>query len=750
MKLAKLTSSLMVAGLIIGSTLSSPSANASGQSSQSEFSGSSAKTNSFWWPEQLNLSPLRQHSPESNPYGEDFNYGEAFLTLDIKEVKSDIEKVLKTSQDWWPADYGHYGPFMIRMAWHSAGVYRVNDGRGGAAGGQQRFDPLNSWPDNANLDKARRLLWPVKQKYGRNLSWADLMVLAGNVSLESMGFKTFGFAGGRADDWEPDLVYWGPETKMLDDKRRDKKGKLKGPLAAVEMGLIYVNPEGPHGVPDPLLAANDIRMSFGRMAMNDEEIVALIAGGHTFGKAHGAKKPKDCVGAEPAAAAIEDQGIGWKNKCGSGKGADTTTSGLEGAWTVTPTQWSTNYLDNLMMFNWVQTKSPAGATQWIPDNKAAANLVPDAHIKGKRHAPIMFTTDVALKEDPKFREIVERFRKDPSQYELAFAKAWFKLTHRDMGPKARYIGKEVPSEDLVWQDPLPKADYKTISNSDINKLKKQILDAGINGPELIRTAWSAASTHRVTDMRGGVNGARIALEPQVNWEVNNPKELKKVLGALKKVQKKFNNSSRSKKVSLADLIVLGGAAAIEEAAKKGGVNVEVPFVAGRVDATQNTTDIQSFNYLKPTADAFRNYYDASSYMGPTEMMVDKANMLGLTVPEMTVLLGGLRSLDANIDGKDHGVFTNKPGTLSNDFFVNLLDMGTVWNKTSTEGVYEGKDRKTGKVKWTATPVDLIFGSNSELRSVAEVYASNDADEKFVNDFISVWVKVMQLDRFDIK
>ncbi len=639
---------------------------------------------------------------------------------------------------------------MIRMAWHSAGVYRVNDGRGGAAGGQQRFDPLNSWPDNANLDKARRLLWPVKQKYGRNLSWADLMVLAGNVSLESMGFKTFGFAGGRADDWEPDLVYWGPETKMLDDKRRDKKGKLKGPLAAVEMGLIYVNPEGPHGVPDPLLAANDIRMSFGRMAMNDEEIVALIAGGHTFGKAHGAKKPKDCVGAEPAAAAIEDQGIGWKNKCGSGKGADSTTSGLEGAWTITPTQWSTNYLDNLMMFNWVQTKSPAGATQWIPDNKAAANLVPDAHIKGKRHAPIMFTTDVALKEDPKFREIVERFRKDPSQYELAFAKAWFKLTHRDMGPKARYIGKEVPSEDLLWQDPLPEADYKTISNSDINKLKKQILDAGINGPELIRTAWSAASTHRVTDMRGGVNGARIALEPQVNWEVNNPKELKKVLGALKKVQKKFNNNSRSKKVSLADLIVLGGAAAIEEAAKKGGVNVDVPFVAGRVDATQNTTDIQSFNYLKPTADAFRNYYDASSYMGPTEMMVDKANMLGLTVPEMTVLLGGLRSLDANIDGKDHGVFTNKPGTLSNDFFVNLLDMGTVWNKTSTEGVYEGKDRKTGKVKWTATPVDLIFGSNSELRSVAEVYASNDADEKFVNDFISVWVKVMQLDRFDIK
>ena len=750
MKLAKLTSSLMVAGLILSGSLSSQTANASEQSSQSEFSGSNAKTNSFWWPKQLNLSPLRQHSPESNPYGADFDYGEAFLTLDIKEVKSDIETVLKTSQDWWPADYGHYGPFMIRMAWHSAGVYRVNDGRGGAAGGQQRFDPLNSWPDNANLDKARRLLWPVKQKYGRNLSWADLMVLAGNVSLESMGFKTFGFAGGRADDWEPDLVYWGPETKMLDDKRRDKKGKLKGPLAAVEMGLIYVNPEGPHGVPDPLLAANDIRMSFGRMAMNDEEIVALIAGGHTFGKAHGAKKPKDCVGAEPAAAAIEDQGIGWKNKCGTGKGADTTTSGLEGAWTVTPTQWSTNYLDNLMMFNWVQTKSPAGATQWIPDDKAAANLVPDAHIKGKRHAPIMFTTDIALKEDPKFREIVERFRKDPSQYELAFAKAWFKLTHRDMGPKARYIGQEVPSEDLLWQDPLPKADYKTISNSDVKKLKKQILDLGITGPELIRTAWSAASTHRVTDMRGGVNGARIALEPQVNWEVNNPKELKKVLSALKKVQETFNNSSRSKKVSLADLIVLGGAVAIEEAAKKGGVKVEVPFVAGRVDATQNTTDIQSFNYLKPTADAFRNYYDASSYMGPTEMMVDKANMLGLTVPEMTVLLGGLRSLDANINGKDHGVFTNKPGTLSNDFFVNLLDMGTVWNKTSTEGVYEGKDRKTGKLKWTATPVDLIFGSNSELRSVAEVYASNDADEKFVNDFISVWVKVMQLDRFDIK
>lgn len=707
-----------------------------------------AKTNQFWWPEQLNLSPLRQHAAESNPYGADFDYASEFQKLNLADVKKDIEKTLKDSKDWWPADWGHYGPLMIRMAWHSAGVYRVNDGRGGAAGGQQRFDPLNSWPDNANLDKARRLLWPVKQKYGRQLSWADLMVLAGNVALESMGFKTFGYAGGRADDWEPDLVYWGPETVFLDDKRRDKKGKLKGPLAAVEMGLIYVNPEGPHGKPDPLLAADDIRMSFGRMAMNDEEIVALIAGGHTFGKAHGAKSPKNCVGAEPAAAATEEQGFGWKNKCGSGKGADTITSGLEGAWTVTPTQWSTNYLDNLMNFNWVLTKSPAGAKQWKPDFKGAENLVADAHIKGKRNAPIMFTTDIALKEDPKFRAIVERFRKDPSQYELAFAKAWFKLTHRDMGPRARYLGNEVPSEVLLWQDPLPAADKKSLSASDMSRLKKAILASGLSSSELIRTAWASASSHRVTDMRGGANGARIRLEPQVNWQANNPKELKRVLTALENVQTTFNKKSRTK-VALADVIVLAGATAIEQAIDKAGLNVDVPFVPGRVDAVQSQTDVLSFSYLEPTADAFRNYYNEDSYMGPTEMMVDKANMLGLTVPEMTVLLGGLRALDANYQGLSHGVLTDNPGTLNNAFFVNLLDMKTQWKKSSQAGIYEGIDRKTGKKKWTATPVDLIFGSNSELRAIAEVYASADAQEKFVKDFVSVWTKIMQADRFDL-
>ncbi|UAA40610.1 catalase/peroxidase HPI [Paraneptunicella aestuarii] len=709
-----------------------------------------ARSNHFWWPEQLNLSPLRQHSPESNPYGADFDYAKEFATLDLKEVKKDIEQTLTTSQDWWPADWGHYGPFMIRMAWHSAGVYRVHDGRGGAAGGQQRFDPLNSWPDNANLDKARRLLWPVKQKYGRKLSWADLMVLAGNVALESMGFKTFGFAGGRSDDWEPDLVYWGPESKFLDDKRRDNKGKLKGPLAAVQMGLIYVNPEGPNGVPDPLLAAEDIRMSFGRMAMNDEEIVALIAGGHTFGKTHGAKSPEGCVGKEPAAGAIEDQGLGWKNKCGSGKGADTITSGLEGAWTVTPTQWSTNFLDNLMTFNWVKTKSPAGATQWVPEDKAAHQLVADAHIEGKRNPPTMLTTDIALKEDPKFRAIVERFRSDPSQYEMAFAKAWFKLTHRDMGPRARYVGSEVPQEVLTWQDPIPAVDYKQVNSKDISKLKKQILDSGLTIPELVRTAWASASSHRVTDMRGGANGARIRLEPQINWAVNNPAELKKVLDKLESIQTAFNNKSGSRKVSLADVIVLGGAAAIESAAKEAGHKVSVPFAPGRADASQEQTEVLSFSYLEPTADAFRNYYSENSYMGPTEMMVDKANMLGLTVPEMTVLLGGLRSLDANIGGAKHGVFTDKPGTLSNDFFVNLLDMSTEWKKSSNPGVYEGKDRVSGEVKWTATPVDLIFGSNSELRAITEVYASSDAQDKFYKDFVDAWVKVMRLDRFDLK
>ena len=719
--------------------------------SSNALATNATKTNQFWWPEQLNLSPLRQHGAESNPYGAEFNYAKEFATIDIQQLKKDIETTLTDSKAWWPADWGHYGPLMIRMAWHSAGVYRVHDGRGGASGGQQRFDPLNSWPDNVNLDKARRLLWPVKQKYGRKLSWADLMVLSGNVALESMGFKTFGFAGGRSDDWEPDLVYWGPETTMLDDKRRDKKGKLKGPLAAVEMGLIYVNPVGPHGVPDPLLAANDIRMSFGRMAMNDEEIVALIAGGHTLGKAHGAKKPDKCVGAEPAAAAIEEQGLGWKNKCGSGVGADTSSSGLEGAWTVTPTQWSSNYLDNLMNFTWVQTKSPAGAIQWIPSEKGAENLVPDAHIPNKRNAPIMFTTDLALKEDPSFLKIVERFRADPKQFDKAFAKAWFKLTHRDMGPRARYVGTEVPSEVLTWQDPLPEVKHPLISAKDIGKLKQQVLDSGLATSALVKTAWASAASHRVTDMRGGANGARIQLEPQKSWPVNNPAELSKVLAKLKSIQADFNQQSKNKKVSLADLIVIGGAAAIEQAAKAAGYNVDVPFIAGRADATQAQTDIKSFNYLKPDADGFRNYYNEDSYMSPAEMLVDKANSLGLNVPEMTVLVGGMRVLNANFDGSSLGVLTKTPEVLTNDFFINLLDMSTTWKKDQNNvGVYQGYDRMSNALKWQATPVDLIFGSSSELRAIAEVYASDDANNKFINDFIKAWVKVMQLDRFDLK
>lgn len=719
--------------------------------SASTLAGNATTSNQFWWPEQLNLDSLRQHGQESNPYGEAFNYAKAFSSLDISKLKKDIEITLTDSKDWWPADWGHYGPLMIRMAWHSAGVYRVHDGRGGAAGGQQRFNPLNSWPDNVNLDKARRLLWPVKQKYGRKISWADLMVLAGNVALESMGFKTWGFAGGRADDWEPDLVYWGSEKTMLTDKRRDKKGKLKGPLAAVEMGLIYVNPVGPHGKPDPLLAAKDIRMSFGRMAMNDEEIVALIAGGHTLGKAHGSKKPDKCVGAEPGAADIEAQGFGWKNTCGSGVGADTTSSGLEGAWTVTPTQWSSNYLDNLMNFNWVQTKSPAGAIQWIPDSKAAANLVPDAHIANKRHAPIMFTTDLALKEDPAFRRIVESFRKDPTEFDHAFAKAWFKLTHRDMGPRARYLGTEVPAEVLSWQDPIPEIKHELITEKDISKLKKEMLNAGLSSSELVRTAWASAASHRITDMRGGANGARIRLEPQNRWAVNNPGQLSKVLKKLTAIQTKYNRKSAKTKVSLADLIVLGGATAIESAAKQAGYQIKVPFKPGRSDASQAQTNVKSFNFLRPKADGFRNYYSKESYMSPAEMLVDKANLLGLNVPEMTVLVGGMRALNANYDGSALGIFTDRPGVLSNDFFVNLLDMSTTWTKDkSNAGIYQGHDRVSGKLKWRATPVDLIFGSSAELRAIAEVYASDDANKKFVNDFVQAWIKVMQLDRFDLK
>ncbi|MBB3062656.1 catalase/peroxidase HPI [Microbulbifer rhizosphaerae] len=709
-------------------------------------------SNQDWWPDQLSLQPLRQHAEKSNPMDDDFDYGSAFASLDLDAVKKDIEKVLTTSQDWWPADYGHYGPFFIRMAWHSAGTYRVDDGRGGAGGGQQRFEPLNSWPDNVSLDKARRLLWPVKQKYGNKISWADLMVLAGNVSLESMGFETFGFAGGREDEWEADIVYWGSEREWLGDQRHSGDRKLEKPLAAVQMGLIYVNPEGPNGNPDPLLAAKDIRESFGRMAMNDEETVALIAGGHTFGKAHGAHKPEECVGEAPAGAALEEQGFGWKNKCGKGHSEDTVTSGLEGAWTASPTMWSSQYLSNLFAFEWVKTKSPAGATQWVPKNADQARFVPDAHIPDKRHAPIMFTTDLALKFDPEYRKIAKRFVDDPEAYRLAFAKAWFKLTHRDLGPQARHLGSEVPKETLIWQDPIPAVDYTLIDDRDIATLKARVLDSGLTVPQLVRTAWASASSFRGTDMRGGANGARIRLAPQKDWAVNDPRELKKVLGRLERVQKDFNRKqSGNKKVSLADLIVLGGAAAIEQAAEKAGHDIRVPFEPGRNDAAQAQTDVQSFAFLEPKADGFRNYYSSASHLSPAEMLIDRADLLTLSVPEMTALVGGMRALGANDGDSKHGVFTDRPGALTNDYFVNLLDMSTKWSKSSEEnGIYEGYDRKGGKLKWTATPVDLVFGSNSELRAVAEVYATDDNREKFVEDFVGAWTKVMTLDRFDLK
>ena len=732
---------------------------------EKEFAQGELKPLKFWWPERLDLGPLRQHGSESNPMGENFDYAKEFKKLDLKAVKKDIEKVMKTSQDWWPSDYGNYGPFFIRMAWHSTGTYRTVDGRGGAGGGQQRFEPLNSWPDNANLDKARRLLWPVKKKYGQKISWADLMVLTGNVAMESMGFKTLGFAGGRVDDWEADLVYWGAETKMLANNKRyhhSKKsahkkghkghhGKLEKPLGASQMGLIYVNPEGPNANHDPLSAAQSIRETFGRMAMNDEETLALIAGGHTFGKAHGAKKAK-CLDPAPAGSAIERQGLGWKNNCGKGHSEDTVTSGLEGAWTSSPTQWTHEYLTNLFKFKWVKTKSPAGATQWIPEKGQASNMVPDAHLKRKRHAPIMFTTDIALKKDPSYRKIAQRFLKDPKEFELAFAKAWFKLTHRDMGPRARYVGSEVPKEVMLWQDPTPKADYKLISSSEVKSLKAKILDTGLTIPELVRTAWASAASYRGTDMRGGANGGRLRLAPQNQWPVNNPKELSKVLKKLSKVQSDFNKSlSGNKEVSMADVIVLAGAAAIEKSAKKAGVNIKVPFKAGRTDASQRQTDIQAFEVLEPKADAFRNYYSKDSYMSPTQMLVDRANMLTLTVPEMTVLLGGMRTLDANFNGSKDGVFTKKPGVLSNDFFINLLDMSTKWQKSkNSDKKYVGVDRKTNKVLWSATPVDLIFGSHSELRAIAEVYASNDGKSKFYKDFVDTWTKVMRNDRFDLK
>ena len=710
------------------------------------------KTVQAWWPESLNLQPLRQNADAANPLGPDFDYRAAFEALDLGEVKADIEAIMTTSQDWWPADFGNYGPLFIRMSWHSAGTYRTMDGRGGAGGGQQRFEPLNSWPDNGNLDKARRLLWPVKQKYGHALSWADLMILAGNVALENMGFKTFGFAGGREDDWAPDLVYWGPESVMLDDRRYSGDRELQKPLAAVQMGLIYVNPEGPNGRPDPQLAANDIRETFGRMAMNDAETVALIAGGHTFGKAHGARKPEDCVGAEPAAEAVAEQGMGWNNRCGKGNAEDTITSGLEGAWTATPTRWSMLYLANLFAFEWEQTRSPAGAVQWVPKNNGAANTVPDAHVKGLRHQPIMFTTDLALKVDPSYREISQRFLNDPRAFEDAFARAWFKLTHRDMGPRARYAGSDVPEEVLSWQDPVPAVDHDLIDAGDIAALKARILSAEFTTAQLVRTAWAAAASYRDSDMRGGANGARLRLAPQKDWAVNDPRETARVLRRLSRIQKRFNRSQRGdKQVSLADVIVLAGAAAIEQAARNAGYTVEVPFEPGRTDATQEQTDVNSFAVLEPRADAFRNYYSDKAFRSPANALLDKADQLNLSVAEMAVLLAGLRTLDANAGGVDHGVFTDRIDALDNDFFVNLLDMSTVWRPSQEQPyVFEGRDRRTGAMKWTATEVDLVFGSNSELRAIAEMYAYQGAEEVFVNDFVAAWVKVMQSDRFDLR
>jgi catalase-peroxidase len=734
-----LRKSLLMAGAIIA---------ISAGETCSAWADATPRPNEFWWPERLDLSPLRQHDAESNPYGKDFNYAKEFETLDIEAVKQDIKTVLATSQDWWPSDYGNYGPFFIRMAWHGAGTYRITDGRGGASGGQQRFEPLNSWPDNTNLDKARRLLWPVKQKYGEKISWGDLMVLTGNVALESMGFQTFGYGGGREDDWQSDLVYWGAGAKFMSDNR-DKSGKLNKHVGATQMGLIYVNPEGPNGNPDPMAAAKDIREAFGRMAMNDEETVALIAGGHTFGKAHGAASPAKCVGPAPAGGAIEQQGMGWVNKCGTGKGDDAITSGLEGAWSADPVHFTMQYLDNLFGHDWVKTKSPAGAIQWEPKDKV--DMVPDAHDPSKLHPLMMFTTDIAIKVDPSYSKIAQRFHEHPDEFKRAFAKAWFKLTHRDMGPKARYLGNEVPKEDLIWQDPVPAADYKMIDDADISELKGKIRASGLSESELVRTAWASAASFRGTDKRGGANGARIRLEPENSWAVNDPTELVKVLKVLENIQDSFNkNRTDGKKVSLADLIVLGGSGAVEDAAKKAGYDVKVPFSSGRTDATQEQTDVKSFAVLEPTADGFRNYFGKDNDRSPADMLVERASMLDLTVPEMTVLVGGMRDLDANEGHSQLGVLTNHPGTLNNDFFVNLLDMSTEWSKSKTDGVYEGHDRKTGTLKWTATPVDLIFGSSSELRAVAEVYASDDTKQKFINDFVNAWTKVMNLDRFDLK
>ena len=708
-------------------------------------------TNLDWWPNQLRLDILHQHSAKSNPMGEEFNYAKEFQTLDLAAVKQDLRDLMKQSQDWWPADFGHYGPLFIRMAWHSAGTYRVGDGRGGGGRGNQRFAPLNSWPDNVNLDKARRLLWPIKQKYGRKISWADLMILAGNVALESMGFKTFGFAGGREDVWEPEKdVYWGAETKWLDDQRYSGDRDLDNPLAAVQMGLIYVNPEGPNGKPDPIAAAKDIRDTFARMAMNDEETVALIAGGHTFGKTHGAG-PATHVGAEPEAAGIEEQGLGWKSSFGTGKGGDSITSGLEVTWTTTPTKWSSNFFWNLFGYEWELTKSPAGAYQWTPKGGAGAGTVPDAHDPAKRHAPAMLTTDLSLRFDPAYEKISRRFMENPDEFADAFARAWFKLTHRDMGPRSRYLGPEVPAEALIWQDPIPAVDHKLIDAKDIAALKGQILAAGLSVSELVSTAWAAAATFRGSDKRGGANGARIRLAPQKDWEVNQPKQLAKVLQALEGIRSAFNAAqSDGKKVSLADLIVLAGCAGIEQAAKNAGHAVTVPFAPGRMDASPEQTDAASFAVLEPVADGFRNYQKTRYAVTAEELLVDKAQLLTLTAPELTVLVGGLRVLNTNVGATRHGVLTQRPETLTNDFFVNLLDMGTEWKAVSdAKDLFEGHDRKTGELKWTATRVDLVFGSNSQLRALAEVYACADSGEKFRHDFVAAWTKVMNLDRFDL-